>query len=328
MRMYGSSRIASWRSGSVTKYGERYPLSNCMPSVSSSSMPKVFDSSTVTVPSLPTLSMASAMTSPMAASAAEIVATCAIWVLPETSWLWSAMDSTAALTAFSMPRFRPEGLAPAATLRRPSLMRACASTVAVVVPSPATSLVFVATSFTSCAPMFSNGSSSSISRAIDTPSLVMVGAPNFLPRTTLRPLGPSVTLTASANLSTPASRPRRASSSNFNNFDICLLSYSEGVTSRARQGLLGYGREDVTAGEDQKVLTVNGDLGAAVLRVDDGVANRDASGDDLAGGVGTTTGTRGEHFALLGLLFGGVGNHQARSRGGLSAVGTNDDAVF
>ena len=183
-------------------------------------MPKVLDSSTVTVPSFPTLSMASAMTSPIDASAAEIVATCALWLLSSTGWLWAAIDATAAFTAFSIPRFRPDGLAPAATLRSPSLMRACASTVAVVVPSPATSLVLVATSFTNWAPMFSNGSSSSISRAMETPSLVIVGAPNFFPMTTLRPLGPRVTLTASANLSTPASRPRRASSSNLSIFDI------------------------------------------------------------------------------------------------------------
>src|SRR3712207_8955693 len=47
-----------------------------------------------------------------------------------------------------------------------------------------------------------------------TPSLVMVGAPNFLSRTTLRPRGPRVTLTVSASLSTPRSRERRASSLN------------------------------------------------------------------------------------------------------------------
>src|SRR3954469_21635440 len=47
-----------------------------------------------------------------------------------------------------------------------------------------------------------------------TPSLVIVGTPNFLSRTTLRPRGPSVTLTASASLSTPRSRERRASSLN------------------------------------------------------------------------------------------------------------------
>ncbi len=186
-----------------------------MPSVSSSSIPKVFDSSTVTVPSLPTLSMASASTSPMALSAAEMDATCAISVLPPTSLDCFLMLSTAAWTPFSMPFFRPVGLAPAATLRRPSVISDCASTVAVVVPSPATSLVLVATSFTSCAPMFSKGSSSSTSRAMDTPSLVMVGAPNFFSITTLRPLGPKVTLTVSASLLTPASSPRRAASSNF-----------------------------------------------------------------------------------------------------------------
>ena len=54
-----------------------------------------------------------------------------------------------------MPRLQAMGLAPAATLRMPSCTRAWASTVAVVVPSPATSLVLVATSFTSWAPMFS-----------------------------------------------------------------------------------------------------------------------------------------------------------------------------
>ena len=151
----------------------------------------------------------------MAGSAAEMEATWAISDFSSISLACSAIDATAAATAFSMPRLRPSGFAPAATLRRPSCTSAWASTVAVVVPSPAMSLVLVATSLTSWAPMFSNGSSSSISRAMDTPSLVMVGAPNFLSRTTLRPFGPSVTLTASASLLTPASRPRRASSSNF-----------------------------------------------------------------------------------------------------------------
>ena len=114
-----------------------------------------------------------------------------------------------------MPRLSAIGLAPAATLRMPLRTMARASTVAVVVPSPATSLVLVATSLASWAPMFSNGSSSSISLAIVTPSLVMVGAPHFLSRTTLRPFGPSVIDTTSASLSTPASSARRASSSNF-----------------------------------------------------------------------------------------------------------------
>src|SRR5689334_2341858 len=47
---------------------------------------------------------------------------------------------------------------------------------------------------------------------MDTPSLVIVGAPHFFSSTTLRPLGPRVTLTASASVFMPRSRPRRASS--------------------------------------------------------------------------------------------------------------------
>src|SRR5207244_11645868 len=105
------------------------------------------------------------------------------------------------------------GLAPAVTLRNPSPMIAAASTTDVVVPSPAMSLVLLATSLTSCAPMFSKGSSSSISFAIVTPSLVMVGEPNFLSSTTLRPLGPMVIRTASATLSTPRFSAERASAS-------------------------------------------------------------------------------------------------------------------
>ena len=66
-----------------------------------------------------------------------------------------AARSDTASTALSMPRLRPDGEAPAATLRRPSWTMAWASTVAVVVPSPATSLVLVATSLASWAPRFS-----------------------------------------------------------------------------------------------------------------------------------------------------------------------------
>ena len=58
-------------------------------------------------------------------------------------------------TALSMPRLSAIGLAPAVTFLRPSSKIASASTVALVVPSPATSFVLEATSFTIWAPMFS-----------------------------------------------------------------------------------------------------------------------------------------------------------------------------
>jgi hypothetical protein len=187
-------------------------------------MPNVWLSSTVMTPSLPTLSIAFEIISPISVSAAEMLATWAICSFESTSTARSLIDSTAASTAASMPRFRLIGLAPAATLRRPSRTIAHASTVAVVVPSPATSSVFLATSLTSSAPIFSYGSSSSISFAIETPSLVIVGAPHFFSSTTLRPFGPSVTRTASASLFMPASRPRRASASNAICFAMWLSS--------------------------------------------------------------------------------------------------------
>ena len=119
-----------------------------------------------------------------------MVATWAICSLPATGVAMSRMPSMTASTPASRPRLRLIGLAPAATTRRPSRTIAWASTVAVVVPSPATSLVLVATSLASWAPMFSNGSLSSISLATLTPSSTIAGGPNFLSRMTLRPRGP------------------------------------------------------------------------------------------------------------------------------------------
>ena len=71
--------------------------------------------------------------------------------------------------------------------------------------------------------MFSNLSSNSISFATDTPSLVIVGAPKLLSKTTFLPLGPKVTLTAFANMFTPRAIFARASSENNTSFAIILL---------------------------------------------------------------------------------------------------------
>src|SRR5579862_1793846 len=59
--------------------------------------------------------------------------------------------------------------------------------------------------------MFSNLSESSISLATVTPSLVIRGAPYDLSSTTLRPFGPSVTLTVLARVLMPRSMRSRAS---------------------------------------------------------------------------------------------------------------------
>ncbi len=97
--------------------------------------------------------MTSAMRSPISSSLALMAATWAMSSLPFSSRDRSLMASTTATVAFSMPRLMSMGLAPAATLRRPSFTMAWASTVAVVVPSPATSLVRMAASLNSWAPM-------------------------------------------------------------------------------------------------------------------------------------------------------------------------------
>ncbi|MDT4862796.1 hypothetical protein FQZ97_974690 [compost metagenome] len=196
-----------------------------MPSTTSSSLSSDLPSSTVITPSLPTLSIASAMSLPMVSSLlAEIEPTCAISFDVVVGFEAFFSSATRAVTALSMPRFRSIGFMPAATSLKPSRTMACARTVAVVVPSPALSLVLEATSFTSWAPMFCSLSLSSISLATDTPSLVTVGAPNERSSTTLRPLGPRVTLTALARMFTPSTMRARASPPKMTSFAAMLIS--------------------------------------------------------------------------------------------------------
>jgi hypothetical protein len=108
------------RSGSVTKYADRYPRSNCIPSTISRDVSIVLAPSTVITPSFPTFSMASAMIVPIASSLfAEIVPTWAT-ILPLTGvdiFLSSAVTTS---TARSMPRLISIGFAPAATFFAPS----------------------------------------------------------------------------------------------------------------------------------------------------------------------------------------------------------------
>src|SRR5712691_1723213 len=198
-----------------------------------------------------------------------MVAICAISALPLTSFASALMASTTAAPPFSRPRFRSIGFAPAAMLRRPSCTIACARTTDVVVPSPAMSLVLVAASLRSCAPMFSNGSSSSTSRATVTPSWVTVGEPNFLSSATLRPLGPSVVLTAFAMMSTPPLRRLRASSVKTSCFAMFPL-------------LFGDRGEDVLLREDQELLTIELEFGSRVLLEEDAIALFELDRDALA----------------------------------------------
>src|SRR5665811_1260459 len=89
----------------------------------------------------------------------------------------------------------------------------------------------------------------------------------------------------------------------------------------------GDDREDGASGQDEVLLAVVLDLGAAVLAVDDLVADGKVERNAVAVVV-DAAGTDRQDFALLGLLLGGVRDHETRGRGLLGLAGLDDDAVF
>mmetsp|Transcript_55376 Transcript_55376/g.140012 ORF Transcript_55376/g.140012 Transcript_55376/m.140012 type:complete len:225 (+) Transcript_55376:1053-1727(+) len=195
------------------------PRSNFMPSTTSSSCSMVLPSATVIVPSLPTRSKALATNPPINVSPlAEIVATCLISSGLAMGLAIFSSSSSTVFTAMSMPLFKSMGFMPATTALVPSRKIARARTVEVVVPSPATSLVFEATCLISDAPTLAAFDLNSMALATVTPSLVTFGAPKLCSMTTLRPFGPSVTATASASLFAPPNIADRAAAP-------CLISF-------------------------------------------------------------------------------------------------------
>src|SRR3984957_4746526 len=314
-----------------------------MPSTTSSSVSSDLASSTVMTPSLPTFFMASERNLPISASPLEeIVPTWAISSFEVTFLEFLTRSATTASTAMSIPRFRSIGFMPAATDLAPSRTIAAASTVAVGVPSPASSEVLEATSRTIWAPMFSNLSSSSISLATVTPSLVMRGAPNDLSSTTLRPLGPSVTRTAWASVSIPRSILSRASTENLTSLaDMCVapqislrLFINDGIRqskAASSRGLLAcldldQNPHDVAFLHDQVLDAVDLDLGARPFAEQHPVAGLDVDRDELAGLI-TSPGADGDNFALARLFLGGVGDDDAGSGLALSVDALDDDAI-
>src|SRR2546428_10914843 len=146
--------------------------------------------------------------------------------------------------------------------------------------------VLEATSLIIWAPISSLLSFSSISLATVTPSLVMVGLPNFLSITTFRPFGPMVALTADAMMLTPRSRAARPSSLNITCFGmlaILLVRSMELTGLDARSGwvpcqpsasapgphpapaALFADAQHVLFAEDQVLLVFHLDLGPGVL---------------------------------------------------------------
>src|SRR3984893_18384713 len=290
-----------------------------MPSTTSSSLSRPEPSSTVITPSLPTFSIASAMVLPIDSSEfAEIVPTWAM-AFESLHGLESFFSSSTALdTALSIPRLTSIGLRPEATALRPSRMMAWASTVAVVVPSPASSDVLEATSFTICAPMFSNLSFSSISFATDTPSFVMVGAPKLFSSTALRPFGPSVALTALASTFTPLNMRWRASSLKRTSFAAIVVILQ----------LLGFNHgHDVFLSHHNELFAFDANFSAAVLAKEDLVADLDVERTDLA--VFENLAFADRYDLSLYWPFGrGIGNNDAARRGSFLFHAFHDDAVM
>src|SRR6266511_3580499 len=291
-----------------------------MPSVNSSSIPKVCDSSTVMTPSLPTLSIASAMVLPISASCAEMAATEAISSLVSRSRAWSRMYSATASTARSMPRLSPSGLAPAATLRSP--WRTTATVLA---------------------------------QALVHEGLRNVAAGDVvgLGRDFLGELGPEV-LVVVLELDLLGDRHTIVGDGGraplLVEHDVATLGaechphhIGELVDARLQRAprlgveqqllwhwvspdLLVDDGEHVAGGEDQVVLAAVLDLGAAVLGVDDGVADLDV--ERHPGAVLEPARADRDDLALLGLLLGGVRDDDARGGRLLALTGLDDDAVL
>ena len=143
-----------------------------------------------------------------------------------------------------------------------------------------------------------------------TPSLVMVGEPNFLSRTTLRPLGPRVTFTASASWLTP----RRMAWRDCSPYTICFAIDVLLNSQILRFYFLDFlrlavvdDREDFVLAHDEVFLAIELDLLARVLAEQDEVAGLDVERDALAVVLRLAV-AGGDDLALLGLFLGGVGD--------------------
>src|SRR6266446_2878845 len=215
--------------------------------------------------------------------------------------------------------------------------------------------------------MFSNLSSSSISLATVTPSLVMRGAPNDLSSRTLRPLGPSATRTAWVSVSMPCNILSRASTENFTSLaDISVFLFvrphsgndywaspnDDGLSIRCFPGLRG-ARFTVSS----RTRIWRAQSGGLPLGLDldqhphnvalfhdevlDAIdfdlgarpfAEQDVVADldvdrDELAALVAAAGSNGDDLALLRLLLGGVGNDDATSVLRLCIDSHDDNAV-
>ena len=222
---------------------------------------------------------------------------------------------------------------PAATDFAPSFTIAWASTVAVVVPSPAVSLVLEATSRTICAPMFSNLSSSSISLATVTPSLVMRGRAERLVDDDVAALGAERHLhgvgedvDAAQHAVARVGGKAYVFGSHWNGSPAPFGAFGSKVESEEPAG------QAITPMMSDSFM-IRSSSPSILTSVPDHLPNRmrspalTSSGIELAALV-AGAGADGDDFAFLRLLLGGVGNDDAALGLLLAVEATDDDAVM
>src|SRR5258708_7800876 len=125
----------------------------------------------------------------------------------------------------------------------------------------------------------------------------MVGAPHDFSRTTLRPFGPSVTVTVSARTRTPVSILLRASSLN-----LTILAGMVVVPS-----LVFDDAEDVVLAHDQILVAVQSDFRTRILAEENLVPRLHRQRQHLPFLVHLPFAHR-DDFAFLRLLLGGIGD--------------------
>src|SRR5438309_1029936 len=152
-------------------------------------------------------------------------------------------------------------------------------------------------------------------------SLVIVGEPNDFSMTTLRPLGPSVTFTASASVFTPLRMASRARTSKRISFAMCLFLLSSFA------GLLLDDAEDVFLAHHQMLFAFDLDLGSGVLREQNAVTHLHIQRAYLSV-LQHLSVADGEHLTLDRLLLRRVGDDDADLRLDFLLHSLDDDAIL
>src|SRR5690606_3338493 len=138
-------------------------------------------------------------------------------------------------------------------------------------------------------------------------------------RTTLRPLGPNVVLTALARMFTPRTMRTRASSPN----RTCLAAI---VDFLAYSFKLQDHREDFVLADDEQLFAVDLDRLAGVFAKQNFVASFQVNWKNLAV-FGFFTGTNSNDFALIGLFSGALRDNDTRGSSALVVQTFDDHAI-